>query len=206
MTVPLAILRSLHILWLLAARSQQCRGAPLFAHDMIPCPAKCVSPKPRCRLTFFGRRRVTRVMPWMRVRCSFSMALRAFFSLREWMTAVEPAGRLESPASISESELSSSAPSSTETFLVGSSSGSSSTLGLAIFATVFCFCKVGEGWSAQSKLGRAAGSSGRGRQRRSLPQNSIRQNPTQCRKPLGRRRFPVDDCRGSPGPTVAKIA
>lgn len=96
-------------------------------------------------------------MPWMRVRCSFSMALRAFFSLREWMTAVEPAGRLESPASISESELSSSAPSSTETFLVGSSSGSSSTLGLAIFAIVFCFCEVGEGWSAQSKLGELLG-------------------------------------------------
>lgn len=90
-------------------------------------------------------------MPWMRVRCSFSIALRAFFSLREWMTAVEPAGRLESPASISESELSSSAPSSTETFLVGSSSGSSSTLGLAIFATVFCFCEVWGGMVSSVK-------------------------------------------------------
>lgn len=104
-----------------------------------PPPPLALSHKHLCRLTFFGRRRVTRVMPWMRVKCSFSMALRAFFSLREWMTAVEPAGRLESPASISESELSSSSCSSTVTFL-GSSSGSSSILGFAIFRGV---CLVG---------------------------------------------------------------
>ncbi len=74
---------------------------------------------------------MTRVMPGTRVRCSFSMALRAFFSLREWITADEPAGRPASAASASDSSLESSSSSSTVGFLV-SSSGSSSTRGSAI--------------------------------------------------------------------------
>ena len=82
------------------------------------------------RPTFLGRRRVTRVMPWTRVRCSFSMALRAFSSLREWITAEEPAGRPESAPSSPDSSLLSS--SSSTVGLLTSSSGSSSTLGLAI--------------------------------------------------------------------------
>lgn len=111
-------------------------------------------------------------MPWMRVRCSFSMALRAFFSLREWMTAEEPAGRLESPASISESELSSSAPSSTETFLVGSSSGSSSTLGLAIFRDCLLLLRVRGGLvSSVKSLVELLGSIERWRQERSFFHN-----------------------------------
>jgi len=111
--------------------------APIGSSPLLPAPL--VPPLPglqvRAVLTFFGRLRVTRVIPSTRVRCSFSMAFRAFFSLREWMTAVEPAGALASPASISESSLLSSSCSSTVAFL-GSSSGSSSTRGFAILAPI----------------------------------------------------------------------
>ncbi len=55
------------------------------------------------------------------------MDFRAFFSLREWTTA-PPAGIPLSPVSTSESELSDPS-SSAVTFLVGSSSGSSSIRG-----------------------------------------------------------------------------
>ena len=56
------------------------------------------------------------------------MALRAFFSFREWTVTVDPApGPPLSPASISESELLDA--SSTPAFVVGASSGSSSILG-----------------------------------------------------------------------------
>ena len=83
-------------------------------------------------LTFFGRRRVTRVMPSMCFRPSLVMALRAFFSLREWTATEEPAGTLTSPSSPSDSSLDSS--SSIWTFFFSGSSGSSSMRGLAILS------------------------------------------------------------------------
>ena len=80
-------------------------------------------------LTFFGRRRVTRVIPVTCFKPSLAMALRAFFSFLEWIWTVEPPGPAASTSG-SESELLDA--SSTSAFFVGSSSGSSSILGLAM--------------------------------------------------------------------------
>ena len=49
--------------------------------------------------TFFGRRRVTRVMPGTCFKPNFAIDFLAFFSLREWMATADPAGI--SPPSIS---------------------------------------------------------------------------------------------------------
>lgn len=62
----------------------------------------------RPALTFFGRRRVTRVMPSMCFRPSLAMALRAFFSLREWTVTDEPWGITASPSSSESLDSSSS--------------------------------------------------------------------------------------------------
>lgn len=71
------------------------------------------------------------MIPGTLVRPSFAIDLRAFFSLRE-CTIAPPEGMLpSSPASTSESELSDPS-SSAVTFLVGSSSGSSSMRGFDI--------------------------------------------------------------------------
>lgn len=79
-------------------------------------------------LTFFGLLKVTLVIPGTFVRASLEINLRAFFSLREWTIWVPPVAP-PSPVSISESEPLSDASSSAVTFLVGSSSGSSSIRG-----------------------------------------------------------------------------
>jgi hypothetical protein len=86
-------------------------------------------PASEFRHTFFGRLKVTLVMPGTLIKPSLAIDFLAFFSLREWTTAVAPPGMLDSPASISESE-SSDASSSTLTFLTTSSSASSSMRGL----------------------------------------------------------------------------
>jgi hypothetical protein len=68
------------------------------------------------------------VMPGTLTRPSLVMALRAFFSLREW-TIAPPAGIPVSPVSTSESELSDPSSSAVTFLETGSSSGSSSIRG-----------------------------------------------------------------------------
>lgn len=84
--------------------------------------------------TPLGLRRVTRVMPGTCLRPSLPIALRAFFSFRLWTATAEPAGieASPSPAPSSFSESDESEASSAVVFLVGSSSGSSSTRGFDI--------------------------------------------------------------------------
>lgn len=94
----------------------------------------------RQALTFLGRRRVTRVMPSMCFSPSLAMALRAFFSLREWTATEEPAGTFTSPSSFSDSSLDSS--SSICTFFFSGSSAISSMRGLAILSVCVVDCLV----------------------------------------------------------------
>lgn len=91
------------------------------------------------KLTFFGRLKVTRVIPGTCFKPSFAIDLRAFFSLREWTWIPEPDGSSvspaspASPASTSETELL-EASSTSVALLAGVSSGSSSIRGFDISA------------------------------------------------------------------------
>ena len=110
--------------------------------------ASLLSQSKQLTLTFFGRLKVTRVMPGTLVRPSFMINLRDFFSLREW-TMAPPAGRPSPSPSTSESE-SSDPSSSAVTFLVGSSSSISSMRGLDMLGG-FCQAKelAGRCWQGQ---------------------------------------------------------
>jgi len=99
-----------------------------------------------CRLTPLGRRRVTRVMPSTCFRPSLAMAFLAFFSLREWIATVDPAGIEGSPLSTSTSDSSEEvAASSTSTVFLTGSSGSSSMRELDMLAGVPRMIGVGVG-------------------------------------------------------------
>ena len=83
-------------------------------------------------LTFLGLRSVTLLMPGTCFRPSLAIDFRAFFSFLECTVTVEPAGIPPSPASTSESELLEASLTSAP-LPMGSSSGSSSIRGFAIF-------------------------------------------------------------------------
>ena len=72
------------------------------------------------RHTFFGRRRVTRVIPGTCFKPNLAMDLRAFFSLREWTATADPAG-ISPPSPSPVSDSSEDSWSSTSTFLTCSS-------------------------------------------------------------------------------------